>query len=53
MGGATDRRFDRLKRLIAREFHPDQGAATGIEKQIRAEIFKTVWPRIEDIERSG
>jgi uncharacterized protein YhaN len=44
-----DPRFDELRRLLAREFHPDHAKADGIEKVVRAEIFKTLWPQIERI----
>ena len=44
-----DRRFDELRRVLARELHPDHAEADGIEKLVRAEIFKTLWPQIERI----
>ncbi len=44
-------RFGRLRRLIATEFHPDHAKHEGIEKLVRAEIFKTLWPKIEQIGR--
>jgi hypothetical protein len=47
--GAEDR-YLALRRLIAKEFHPDFSQALGQEKTIRAEIFKQVWPKIEKIE---
>jgi hypothetical protein len=47
-----NRKFEQLKRVLAREFHPDHSGAQGIEKLIRAEMFKTVWPKVEEIERS-
>ena len=42
-----DDRFDALRRLVARELHPDFCDNDGIEKLIRAEFFKRLWPEIE------
>ena len=42
-------RFDALRRLIAKELHPDFCDGGGIEKLIRAEFFKRVWSQIEEI----
>ena len=42
-----DDRFDALRRLVARELHPDFCDNGGIEKLIRAEFFKRLWPEIE------
>ena len=42
-----DDRFDALRRLVARELHPDYCDNGGIEKLIRAEFFKRLWPEIE------
>ena len=42
-----DDRFDALRRLVARELHPDFCTSGGIEKMIRAEFFKRLWPEIE------
>ena len=40
-------RFDALRRRVARELHPDFCDDGGIEKLIRAEFFKKLWPEIE------
>jgi hypothetical protein len=49
-----DDRFDALRRLVARELHPDHCTSSDIEKLIRAEFFKRLWPEIERlIEQSG
>lgn len=45
-------RYRALKRFIAREFHPDQVRADGIERLVRTEVFKTLWAHIEELERS-
>ena len=42
-----DERFDKLRRIVAKELHPDFCAGGEIEKLIRAEFFKKLWPEIE------
>jgi len=42
-----DGRFDALRRLIAKELHPDFCDGGGLEKTLRAEFFKKLWPEIE------
>jgi hypothetical protein len=42
-------RFDALRRLVARELHPDHCMEGEIEKVVRAEFFKRLWPEIERI----
>jgi hypothetical protein len=42
-------RFDALRRLIAKELHPDACDGGQLEKLIREEFFKRVWSRIEEI----
>jgi hypothetical protein len=42
-------RFDALRRLIAKELHPDFCTAGDIEKLIRAEWFKQLWPQIQQL----
>ena len=46
-GETRDDRFDALRRLVARELHPDHCAGGDIEKTVRAEFFKRLWPEIE------
>lgn len=48
-GGASATAIGRIKRQLALVLHPD---ATGDErdKQIRSELFKQVWPLIEQLE---
>ena len=48
-----DDRFDALRRLVARELHPDFCDNGGIEKLIRAEFFKRLWPEIERLSEHG
>src|SRR5207248_10726401 len=45
--GMTNDRFDALRRLIAKELHPDFCAGGTLEKLLRAELFKRLWPEIE------
>jgi hypothetical protein len=42
-----DDRFEVLRRLVARELHPDHCMGGDIEKAVRAEFFKRLWPEIE------
>ena len=44
-----DKRFEQLKRLLARELHPDL-AADADEKRVREVIFKRVWAKIEQLQ---
>lgn len=47
----SDYQFRRLRALLARELHPDTVPTEGVEHDIRTEIFKTVWPQVQEIER--
>ena len=44
-----DSRFDALRRLIAKELHPDFCTGGQLEKLLRQECFKRLWPEIERI----
>jgi hypothetical protein len=48
---ASGDRLRQLRAVLARELHPDHIKTEGIERLIRAEMFKTLWPCIEEIER--
>ena len=43
----NDDRFDALRRLIAKELHPDFCTGGQLEKLMRQECFKKLWPEIE------
>jgi hypothetical protein len=43
-----DSRFEKLRRLIAKELHPDF-CADGSEKLVRQELFKRIWSKIDQI----
>ena len=43
----NDDRFDALRRLIAKELHPDFCTGGQLEKLMRQECFKNLWPEIE------
>lgn len=47
--GLEDNRFERLKRRLAREFHPDQ-AASEIDRVVRAVVFRQVWQIVQEVE---
>jgi len=51
-GGAGEGRYGKLKRVIAQELHPDNQIGAR-DKQLKAEIFKIVWRRVQDIEKEG
>jgi hypothetical protein len=44
-----DGRFRRLRALIVKELHPDHAPSDSVNGAIRAEIFKVLWPKIEQI----
>jgi hypothetical protein len=48
--GAWQAKFQRTKKEFARTYHPDNQSGSGIEKAIRAEVFKEFWSKIEKIE---
>jgi hypothetical protein len=53
--GAADpsnRKYRKLKTVLAKLFHPDHSHASGIEKMVRTETFKLIWSEIEKIDRS-
>jgi hypothetical protein len=52
VNAAETRRYVRLKTIIAKEFHPDHFRGPAAEKSYRTEVFKLIWARIEDIDRS-
>ena len=46
-------RFDALRRLIAKELHPDFCDGGHLEKLLRQECFKRLWPQIREITEHG
>ena len=44
-----DDRFNKLRRLVAKELHPDFCTLESLEKLLRAECFKRLWPQIEQL----
>ena len=49
--GIEDGKFDRLKRRLAREFHPDQAAASEIDRVVREVVFRRVWQIVQEVEQ--
>ena len=46
--------FAKLKALVIRELHPDGNPQAGaLERTMRAELFKSLWPAIERLEKSN
>jgi hypothetical protein len=50
-GGGGDEKFAAAKRAFARLYHPDNIRAEGLDKLIRAEIFKEYWRELEAIDK--
>ena len=44
-------RYIALKKIIARELHPDSGPGDGIERVVREALFKRIWPHVEQIDK--
>lgn len=49
--GDVQARVAALRRMLARELHPDAAPRHGVDRASHAEIFKTLWPRIEAVLR--
>ena len=49
---SPDSRFDAVRRLIAKELHPDSGCAGKDGEELLTGIFQRVWPQIEEIAHS-
>jgi hypothetical protein len=50
MAKGADKRFDQLRRFLARELHPDLAAAGTMERQVREALFKRIWAKIEQLQ---
>lgn len=50
-GAATQDKYGSLKKLLARELHPDRVQGDGLEKILREALFKRIWPMVERIDR--
>jgi hypothetical protein len=48
--GGVDKRFDQLRRFLARELHPDLARADTPERTVREALFKRVWAKIEQLQ---
>ncbi len=42
-----DARVEALRRLLARELHPDKAKSSSEEAALRTELFKGLWPQID------
>jgi hypothetical protein len=45
-----DKKFNQLRRFLARELHPDLAGEDAAERMIRETIFKRVWAKIEQLQ---
>ncbi|RYI99054.1 MAG: hypothetical protein EON47_17875 [Acetobacteraceae bacterium] len=50
--GTQDEKFDRLKRRLAREFHPDQAAPSEIDRVVREVVFRRLWQIVQEVENA-
>jgi hypothetical protein len=50
MSKGGDKRFDQLRRFLARELHPDLARADTPERAVREALFKRVWAKIEQLQ---
>jgi hypothetical protein len=46
----SDKRFDQLRRFLARELHPDLARPDTPERAVREALFKRVWAKIEQLQ---
>ena len=46
----SDRRFEQLRRYLARELHPDLAGEDLRERTLREALFKRVWAKIEQLQ---
>ncbi len=46
----NDRRFEQLRRYLARELHPDLAGEDLRERALREALFKRVWAKIEQLQ---
>ena len=46
----SDKRFDQLRRFLARELHPDLAGEDGAARSVREALFKRVWAKIETLQ---
>ena len=42
-------RLESLRRLLAKGLHPDFCTGGNVEKAVRQEMFKTIWPKVEEL----
>ncbi len=46
----ADKKFNQLRRYLARELHPDLAGEDAAERRLREAIFKRVWSKIEQLQ---
>lgn len=45
-----DGRYATLKRILARELHPDYAPSDSLDRVLREALFKRIWPMIEELD---
>jgi len=48
----ADARYTKLKNFLAKEFHPDHARGSDQDRRWRADFFKTLWAKVEDIDKT-
>jgi len=49
---ASDERYAKLKKFLAKEFHPDYCLGTELERKFRSDFFKIMWSKVEELDKS-
>ena len=49
---SQDQRFAAVRRLIVKELHPDSCRAQGRDKELMTEMFKRIWPQVQELSHS-
>ena len=49
---ASDERYAKLNKFLAKELHPDYCLGTELERKFRSDFFKIMWSKIEEIDKS-
>jgi hypothetical protein len=44
--------FHRLRAVILHELHPDHAPQGSVERTLRQEVFKRLWPQVEELSRA-
>jgi hypothetical protein len=45
-------RIEAVRKLLARELHPDKAGLSSSEAALRSSLFQSIWPQIDQITKS-